>query len=216
MEGYTSGSLHTTIDVGLYKYNYIDNKLWTQLINHTDYIDIDDDSILVSKNQIETILNYKWVDEINKFKSIAHGDLHKNINTIYFLWLMMAEMTNLSYIKFTRKYDKKYTRIKSTETGNKIQFEFKILTSTVNLGKIYPKAQLSKINKVLEELDLIKHPKPYTRIRTSEIISILEDYLNSLDDLENPLGSPYIVDLLDILTEELSYDNPTILLITDY
>ena len=48
-------SIPTVVDVILYRYNYVDNKFYTKLKNQLDYKKIDENSILVSANQIKAI-----------------------------------------------------------------------------------------------------------------------------------------------------------------
>jgi hypothetical protein len=38
----------TSVDVTLYRYNHLDNRLWVQMKNELDYIEVSDDSIIVS------------------------------------------------------------------------------------------------------------------------------------------------------------------------
>ena len=101
---YDLSLLPTAIDITLYKYNYIDNKIFTQLNNQVDFIQVDSDSIIVSSDQLKVFLEENYQSELNKFKSIGTDIIHKEINSTFFLHKMCEEMENLKYVK--REQDK--------------------------------------------------------------------------------------------------------------
>lgn len=209
--------LPTSIDITLYKYNYIDNKLWTQLKNQVDYIKVDECSIIVTKDQLYAILLNNYSDEINKIKSVGSKFFHNQVNTIYFTWMMMVEMKGLQYIKLTLNKDKSYTRILMNSNDEKtIEFDFKLLSITIKLAEIFDEDELEIINNMLYNLDIIDSQEPYIRLKAVELIEIIDSYLSTLDEDILSEEAEIITELLEIFTYKIERDNPLTLLITDY
>ena len=51
------------IDVILFKYNYYDNKIWTGVKNQIDYIDVDNQSILVSPKELKKYIENTFLSK---------------------------------------------------------------------------------------------------------------------------------------------------------
>ena len=83
MQQFEFSSMPTAIDVTLYKYNYIDNKLWAQIQNDTDFIELGNDSIMISSTQLKFVLDTYYQSSINKIKSVGSDFIHKEINTVF-------------------------------------------------------------------------------------------------------------------------------------
>lgn len=209
--------LPTSIDITLYKYNYIDNKLWTQLKNQVDYIEVNNNSIIITKNQLHAILLNNYSDEINKIKSVGSKFFHNQVNTIYFTWMMMNEMKSLQYIKLTLNKDKSYTRILMNSNDEKtIEFDFKLLSITIKLTEIFDENEIKIINDILYNLDIIDSQEPYIRLKAVELIEIIDSYLSTLDEDILSEEAEIITELLEIFTYKIERDNPLTLLVTDY
>ena len=211
-------SFPTSIDVTLHKYNYIDNKLWVQIKNQLDYIEVDDFSIIITKQQLHAILIENYSDEINKIKSTGSKFFHNQVNTIYFIWMLVEEMSNLQYIKITLNRDKSYTRLLISEDGNKtIEFDFKLLSITIRLADIFELNEVAVINQMLNDLNLLQPDETYIRLRALDLINATDNYLSELDD-EDELekSTATIADFLELFTYKIERDNPLALLVTDY
>ena len=211
-------SFPTSIDVTLHKYNYIDNKLWVQIKNQLDYIEVDDFSIIITKQQLHAILIENYSDEINKIKSTGSKFFHNQVNTIYFIWMLVEEMSNLQYIKLTLNRDKSYTRLLISEDGNKtIEFDFKLLSITIRLADIFELNEVAVINQMLNDLNLLQPDETYIRLRALDLINATDNYLSELDD-EDELekSTATIADFLELFTYKIERDNPLALLVTDY
>ena len=207
----------TSIDVTLYRYNYLDNKLWTQLKNQVDYIEVDQNSIIVTRSQLEAIIAANYSGEINKIKSTGSKFFHTQVNSIYFIWAMVQEMSNLQFIKLTRSLDKDYTRLlNTTEDEKTIEFDFKLLSITIKLAEIFDTEEVKVINKALYHLGILDEDEPYTRLKAVEVIGALDDLLNNSEDeiLSERVG--ILSELLEIFTFKIERDNPLTLLVTDY
>ena len=203
--------LPTAVDVTLYKYNYVDNKIWTQLNNQVDFIKVSEDSIIVSTAQMIYFLEENYKNEINKFNSVGAEILHREIDTTFFLHEMCDEIENMQFIKITLNNKKDYTRLIEVE-GNKIlQFNFKILSATLRLTDVYVGEDLIRANRALAKLELLNDDTPYLRIRAKELGSIIDTNMDEEDE-----DMSVLLDILDILEHKMERDNSLILLITDY
>jgi len=214
MEQFEFSSMPTAIDVTLYKYNYIDNKLWAQIQNDTDFIELGNDSIMISASQLKYILDTYYQNSINRIKSVGSDFMHKEINTVFFLFQILLEMENLQYIKFTLNKDKKYTRLIEADGVKMIQFSFKLLTATLRLYDLYEDDELPLVNKILEELDILEEGIPFARLNAKELYEDILFYLEEKDPEDLEAG--IVTDILDILESKIEKEDPLILLITDY
>ena len=214
MEQFEFSSMPTAIDVTLYKYNYIDNKLWAQIQNDTDFIELGNDSIMISASQLKFVLDTYYQNSINRIKSVGSDFMHKEINTVFFLFQILLEMENLQYIKFTLNKDKKYTRLIEVDGVKMIQFSFKLLTATFRLYDLYEDTELPLVNKILEELDILEEGIPFTRLNAKELYEDILFYLEEKDPEDLEAG--IVTDILDILESKFEKEDPLILLITDY
>ncbi len=214
MEQFEFSSMPTAIDVTLYKYNYIDNKLWAQIQNDTDFIELGNDSIMISASQLKYILDTYYQNSINRIKSVGSDFMHKEINTVFFLFQILLEMENLQYIKFTLNKDKKYTRLIEVDSVKMIQFSFKLLAATFRLYDLYEDTELPLVNKILEELDILEEGIPFARLNAKELYDSILFYLEEKDPEDLEAG--IVTDILDILESKIEKEDPLILLITDY
>ena len=214
MQQFEFSSMPTAIDVTLYKYNYIDNKLWAQIQNDIDFIELGNDSIMVSSSQLKFILDTYYQNSINKIKSIGSDFMHKEINTVFFLFQILIEMENLQYIKLTLNKDKKYSRIIEVDGVKMIQFSFKLLTATLRLYDLYEDNELPFVNQILEELEILEPGVPYTRLNAKELYNSILVYLEEKDPDDIEAG--IVTDILDILESKIEKEDPLLLLITDY
>jgi hypothetical protein len=214
MQQFEFSSMPTAIDVTLYKYNYIDNKLWAQIQNDTDFIELGNDSIMISSTQLKFVLDTYYQSSINKIKSVGSDFIHKEINTVFFLFQILLEMENLQYIKLTLNKDKKYSRIIETDGVKMIQFSFKLLTATLRLYDLYEDDELPLVNKILEELEVFEEGIPYARLNAKELYDSILFYLEEKDPEDLEAG--IVTDILDILESKIEKEDPLILLITDY
>jgi len=214
MEQFDLSLMPTAVDVTLYKYNYIDNKLWTQIHNQADFIQVSEDSIMTSSSQLKSILETNYLSTINKIKTLGSDVVHKEINSVFFLYQMCLEMENLQYIKFNLNKDKTYSRMVEIEGKKMLQFSFKVITATLRLFDLYDEEELPHVNKILEELGILHPEKPYNRVFATELSNKIDMYVESYGEDDHNAG--IVLDILDILEPKMEIENSLILLITDY
>lgn len=218
MQTYDLSLAPTSVVVTLYKYNYIDNRLWTQIHNETDFIQNPDGSIIISTSQIKDLLDRYYTSTINKIKTVGSEVIYKEINSVYFLYQMLLEMENLQYIKLHLNIDKSYNRLVEINGSKMLQFGFKILTATIRLSDIYEDDELETVNHVLTKLGILKANQNYTRVFAKELAELIDSHLALMeenDEIEFN-NDAMVTDILDILEDKLEPENTLILLITDY
>lgn len=206
------------IDVILFKYNYYDNKIWTGVKNKMNYIDVDSQSILVSPKDLKKYIEETYPNEINKFKSIGSEFLHKDANSIYFISMMLKEMSRLKWIKLTLDKSKNYSRmIDDKETGKRITFSFKVLHVTFRLFEMFDEEELKNLNSVLKKLNILFDNKPYHRHKLVSVLNKLDRWVEeqALNTASAHIVEPILI-FLDSIEDKLEGDNPEVLIVTDY
>lgn len=217
MQQFDLSLLPTAVDITLYRYNYIDNKLWAQIQNDVDFIETSDDSIMISTAQLKHLLETYYSPVLNKIKTVGSEVFHKEINTVYFLYQMTLEMKNLQYIKFNLNFDKSYNRTITVDGSKILQFGFKVLTSTLRLSDLYDDEELEIVNDILQKLSILGPNEQYTRIFAKDLADSIDLYLMANENDDDEIGEEGIIaDILDILENKLEPENTLILLITDY
>lgn len=206
--------LPTAVDVTLYRYNYIDNKIWTQIQNDVDFISNSDNSIMISVNQLKYLLDKYYVSTINRIKIQPHDVLYKDINSVYFLYQMIIEMQNLQYIKFNLNFEKNYNRLIQLDGKKILQFGFRIITATLKLSDLYDDDELPIVNKILQRIGIIEDGSNYIRIFSAELANSIDLFLEEHGNEDSEVG--IITDILDVLETKLEPENAFLLLITDY
>lgn len=213
-------SFPTAVDVTLHRYNHLDNRLWTQIKNDLDYVEVDDKSLVVSRGQIMAILESNYNQMIHQIKATGTDSLYKKVTSPYFIYMMCNDMPNMQLVKFTLSHDKKFTRLIESESGKVLKFDFKVLAMTIRLSEIFEKEELDIINKILEDLKILEEEIPYSRLRIVDLLDTLDDWIETEIDRELDEGEedpvPLITAVMDLIDMKTEGDNPITLIITDY
>ena len=99
MEPLNINNIATIISATFYKYNYIDFKMWTQMKNQLDYKNLNNNTILVSIEQLREFMICNYASEVNKLTIEGTSVPVKEATTIYFMHRVCVEMKSLKYIK---------------------------------------------------------------------------------------------------------------------
>tara|TARA_B110000858_G_C17715961_1_gene432910 strand:- start:130 stop:777 length:648 start_codon:yes stop_codon:yes gene_type:complete len=204
----------TIIDTTLYRYNYIDYRMWAQIRNQLDYKEMGRNSMIISSQQLKTFVAMNYGDEINKVASYGFQVPRKDATSIYFMHRVTTEMVNLKYVKLTLDSDKSYTRIVEEDEDKTIKYDFAILKATLNLADIFDEPELTELNKILEATGLLTPGKPYFNGQFLDIFNRLEIHLNTLG--KESIESLIVLALLDTLEISIDKENPMLMVITDY
>jgi hypothetical protein len=206
-------NLPTSIGVTLYKYNHIDNQLWTRIYNELDYIQADKDTLVVHVDQIIALIQKHYQPLLKKIGAVGSEFVHKEVNSVYFITLMLEQMENLMYIKFTRSLQKKYSRMIEDDEQKMIRFDFKVLTATFRMSEFFSTNELHKINRYLIQHGILTENVPYTTIQLSKFLNTVELIINKAED---DSVADLFAGILDIIEVKIDSDNPTLMLVTDY
>jgi hypothetical protein len=211
----------TVVDVTLYRYNHLDNRLWVKIKNDLDYIEVDEDSVIVDIDQLRKLIEVNYAPMINRIKSVGADFLHKKVNSPYFIYRMLDDLTNLKYLKITKSYDKEFTRILEIDGDKILKFDFKILSMTIRLHDWFYTKELRVLNPILEELEILEDGVPYKRIKLVEMLDLLDIWVSKEIDQDvdedttiDPI--PLVTELMDLIDPKIERDNPLVLLVTDY
>lgn len=207
-------AIPTVIDVTLYKYNYIDNRFLTLLRNQIDYKTINEDSILITKNQLSVFIDKNYKRELNRIKSNGAELFHKEVNSIFFLNQMTTDFDNLEYIKLSINKDKAYSRLVEIDGNKIIKFNYKILHGVLKLYDIFNNAELKILNRILVEMDIMKEDVPYATVDAIPFMNLIDEYIVAKKVESEELN--IIQDIIDIIDQRFEIDNPKLLLVTDY
>jgi len=214
MEELDINHIPTIIDTTLYRYNYIDYRMWAQMRNQLDYKEMGRNSMIISSQQLKTFIAMNYQDEINKVSSYGFQVPRKDATSIYFMHRVSTEMVNLKYIKLTLDSDKSYSRVIEEDEDKTIKYDFAILKATLNLSDIFDQSPLTELNKILEEIGLLTPGKPYFNGQYLDILNRLEIQLAEID--KESRRSLIILALLEALDVSINKENPMLMVITDY
>lgn len=208
--------LPTIIDATLYRYNYLDYRMWAQMKNQLDYRDTGNDSIIISRAQLGKFISSNYQSSVNRMLSFGSHVPRKDATSIYFLHRVASEMINLKFIKLTLDSDKSYTRVVDTEGDKTIKYDFAIVKARLDLSEIFNFPELSELNAVLEGVELLSENKPYFNHDVNEIYARLDEFLDLNEENKASIECQMVVSLLDVIENSLDKENPRMLIITDY
>lgn len=200
------------VDITLYRYNSVDNRIWAIIKNSEAHKKLSNQSILISNKDLKEILLTHFRREINKVESLHSSIVHKEATSVYFLWKMIEDLLGLRWIKFTLNSNVSYNRVVDIEDMKTIKYSVKVIRGTLRLFDIFTTAQLPLINTILYKANVLKPRQQFTMIKVDDFLTKLDILLakNNSSDIATPINV--------ILTEIEAYqtDNPELLLVTDF
>ena len=200
------------VDVTLYRYNSIDNRIWAILKNYEGHKKLSKDSVLVSSESLKTLLLAHFRKEINRVESLHSSIVHKEATSVYFLWKMIEDLVGLRWVKFTLNSNVSYNRIVDIDEMKTIKYSVKVIRGTIRLFDIFTPAQLPLINTILQKAKVLKKDQQFTIIKADEFVTKLDILLakNNSSEIATPVNA--------LLSEIDAYqtDNPELLLVTDF
>lgn len=209
---FQTGQIADVIDIVVFKYNYIDNRLFN-LCKKYAYRKYDDGSIVVSAHTINAVVEKYFEKELIASSMMPLDQAYKSANTIFFIEKLFKEMPNVKWIKINLNANRIYSRVvDQAEIGPTIKFTFKIIHCTIKLHEYFNEDQLKIFNSYVKPLGLFKD-KPYARIKTIKLLEHLEILLAK--DVFNE-DAEVLVSFLDLFDMKLESDDPDVLLVTDY
>ena len=149
--------------------------------------------------------------EINRFKSVGDASIHKEATSIYFIWQMLQNMPNLSWIKVTLNKNLNYNRIVKIDQIKTIKYNIKTIRGSLRLFELFESRELNIINEVLERCKMMSSDEMYKVFKLKQFMTVLDMYLSDNEATET-FG---IINAIIHKLEPYESDDPEILLITD-
>lgn len=200
------------VDITLYRYNSVDNRIWAILKNSEAHKTLSKQSILVSSETLKDILLTHFRKEINRVESLHSSIVHKEATSVYFLWKMLEDLLGLRWVKFTLNTNVAYNRVVDIEDMKTIKYSVKVIRGTLRMFDIFTATQLPLINTILHKANVLKPGQQFTIIKAEDLLTKLDILLakNNSSEIATPVNA--------ILTEIEAYqiDNPELLLVTDF
>lgn len=200
------------VDITLYRYNSVDNRIWAILKNSEAHKKLSKHSILVSSDSLKEILLAHFRKEINRVESLHSSIVHKEATSVYFLWKMLEDLLGLRWVKFTLNSNVAYNRVVDIDDMKTIKYSVKVVRGTLRMFDIFNPAQLPLINTILHKAHVLKQNQQFTIIKVEDLMTKLDILLakNNSSEIATPVNA--------ILAEIDQYhtDNPELLLVTDF
>ena len=199
------------VDITLYRYNSIDNKIWGLIRRDSSCRRVSDDSYLIKSSNMQQYINKWFSREVNRFKSVGDASIHKEATSIYFIWQMIQSMPKLSWIKVTLNKNLNYNRIVKIDQIKTIKYNIKTIRGSLKLFELFEARELNIINEVLEHCKMMSSDEMYKVFRLKQLMTVLDMYLSDNEATETFNLIHTIIHKL----EPYEADDPEILLITD-
>jgi hypothetical protein len=199
------------IDITLYKYNSIDVKIWGLIQRDVVNKKLTEESYLVPVHQMQQYL-HKWFSyDINRFQSVNDMTIHKEATSVYFIWQILQNTPNLSWIKVNLNKNLTYNRIINIDQIKTIKYSTKTIRGSLRLFDIFAPRELNIVNSILEQCHILDGTQMYKVIKLKTFMNILDGYLSE-DSANETFG---IVNTIIQRLEVYEVDDPEMLLITD-
>lgn len=199
------------IDITLYKYNSIDLKLWGIITRNYNARITAENSRLIKKEGMKSILQNHFKEDINRFLAVSDTSIHKEATSVYFIWQIFETMPNLKYIKVNLNKNSSYNRIIQVDQVKTIKYDIKVLRGFLRLFDLFNEHEVYLANRVLIKSGILNRNQHFKVIRISEFLKTLDLYLAENNTAENFAVTNVFIQAL----EQHESDNPEMLLITD-
>lgn len=199
------------IDITLYKYNSIDIKLWGLIKRDTESKKLTTDSHLVPVNRMQQYMNKWFSAEINRFQSVGDVSIHKEATSVYFIWQLLNNTPNLTWIKVNLNKNLSYNRIVNIDKIKTIRYNIKTVRGSFRLFDVFGPRELNIVNDILDRCKLLNNNQMYKVFKLKKLMAILDMYLSE-DSANETFG---LINTIIQSLEQYEGDDPEILLITD-
>jgi len=199
------------IDITLYKYNSIDIKLWGLIKRDAESKKLTTDSHLVPVNRMQQYMNKWFSAEINRFQSVGDVSIHKEATSVYFIWQLLNNTPNLTWIKVNLNKNLSYNRIVNIDKIKTIRYNIKTVRGSFRLFDVFGPRELNIVNDILDRCKLLNNNQMYKVFKLKKLMAILDMYLSE-DSANETFG---LINTIIQSLEQYEGDDPEILLITD-
>ena len=221
-----SYDLPYALDITLFKYNYCDNSLITQLRKHTQYESIPGEtSFVVTVEEFIYVLENFFKRELDNAHTLTEVTIKNGVNSVYFLDKIFNNFQNLEYVKINISTTREFSRLLQVANDRQvISFDYRIITSVINLPDYFTTDEsLKRANSFLKEINVLETDhfnkgKSYYTITAQDFMACI----NSIEEnyFEDPSFEAQYTETLDILyslvDQKSESDNTRLIIITDY
>jgi len=210
------------IEATLYKYNYVDNIIITEIKSNAKLTEVSNDknSFIVQVNDIKRILYRKFRNQIERIKNVSIEDLSSEVNTSWFLSNLIENFNQLQFIKINVSDKRNFTRLKIVNNQQVVGFSYVIKYGIIDYTKYLNASQLRRLNYILRILGYLK--KDDSLVEESYFNVKAKDFLMDIMKLEetHPDLHKENADIIDITYDAINYkvedDNTTLIVKTDF
>jgi hypothetical protein len=199
------------VDITLYKYNSIDTKIWGLIQRDIESKKLADESYLVSASKMQMYINKWFSADVNRFQSVGEMTIHKEATSVYFIWQMLNNISNLSWIKVNLNKNISYNRIVNIDQIKTIRYNIKIIRGSLRLFDLFETRELNIVNDIMDRCKLLPDGQMYKVFKLRKFMNVLDMYLT--DDTGSETFS--VINTIIQKLEPYEIDDPEILLITD-
>ena len=216
MQPYSSATMCDLIDVTLFKYNHIDNLIWTKCLNQVDFIEINQDTIVITPEQLIQVLELNFERELDRIRSMPFDLVHKDATSLYFLMRILSDFDRLKFIKLTLNRTRHFSRtVEDNQKNKEIRYSFRVLKMTIRMNEFFNLKELRNINPHLIKVGLLNADKPYNEVKMQHFINVLENMLN-MDDSLSDADAESLGFMVDFMDPKMIGDDPDVMLVTDW
>jgi hypothetical protein len=137
--------------------------------------------------------------------------IHKEATSIYFIWQMLNNISNLSWIKVNLNKNITYNRIVNIDQIKTIRYNIKIIRGSLRLFDLFETRELNIVNDIMDRCKLLPDGQMYKVFKLRKFMNVLDMYLT--DDTGSETFS--VINTIIQKLEPYEIDDPEILLITD-
>ncbi len=204
------------VEIFLYKNNYKDRLLLAEMKEHARIVAapfIEENSFFVQASEVFDILHDKFRKDLANFASTSNAEVGKSVTSIYFINNLLSTYQTVKYLKINVSDSPVYSR----RVDNKINFDYRIIHSRVDLTSLLVEEDLADIKDLLIEANIIKRDifdkKPYFEIYARDLLLVLNSFSSNLN--EDDEKSQLIKGLISLLGPKIELDNSMLLIIID-
>lgn len=221
-----SYDLPYSVNITLYKYNYIDNLIISIIRKNSKFISLpDNNGLIIEKENLIKILNTYFKNELLNAQNLTEITIKKDISSIYFINRIINNFHNLKYININISKKRNFTRVlELTKERKTLNFDIRVISSILDLPKYFTTTeQLKRINTLLKRINLIKEDdfitgKAFYYIDAQEFMTRIIDIEEYF--IENSKLKEQYIETIDVLysliDQKYENDNSKLLIVTDY
>lgn len=194
-------SVVDSLQIQLYKHNYIDRKILSYVKRYASFFE-KDSNLIISVEELKIIFKEYFSKEILLLNNSPAGSLFLNVNSLFFINQLIDTCPNLKYFEMFESNKKNYSRVKQNDI---LKFDFKMTKLVIDLSDF----NSIFVNQFLTEIGIKSMKFNNIEIESRELAIKIDDFCFEKDDNLGEYSS--LIDLFDeFLGDTVVQDNPKI------